>query len=229
MAVMSDPSLSSFLEALRSTEVLEPGQWHQVQQYLEGGSPSTAELARDLVRRGWLTAYQANQLNRGHGSDLVIGPYVLLDHLGGGGMGEVYRARHRHIRTRLVALKVIREDRLGNSQMAAQVIGRFQREPEAMARLSHPNIATVHDAGNDNSRLYLVMEHLEGKQSVNPPARTRPWTQHLVWRSFLPRHSPTGTAGHDVSGGHFGSTSPRSDAPDICHKARFSADSFHGR
>jgi hypothetical protein len=158
---MTETSLLTFLEALRSAQLIEPGQWGQVER-LAGESPSVAELARELVRLGWLTAYQANELNRGRGADLAVGPYTLLDRLGGGGMGEVYRARHRFIRTRFVALKVIRQDRLEDGRQAAQVVARFQREPEAMARLSHPNVAAVHDAGSDNGRLYLVMEYLEG-------------------------------------------------------------------
>jgi hypothetical protein len=62
--LMSTVSLPAFVDMLRSTELLDPRQWQQVEDHLAESS-TAAELARELVRRGWLTAYQANQLNRG--------------------------------------------------------------------------------------------------------------------------------------------------------------------
>ena len=71
----------------------------------------------------------------------MLGPYVLLERLGEGGMGAVFKARHRNL-GRVVALKVIRKDRLAQPE----AVKRFQREIRAAAQLSHPNIVLAFDA-----------------------------------------------------------------------------------
>src|SRR6185312_13707501 len=70
-------------------------------------SPGDAqEFARELIRRKKLTAFQAQKVYRGKALDLVLGNYVLLDELGKGGMGQVFKAEHRRMK-RVVAVKVI--------------------------------------------------------------------------------------------------------------------------
>lgn len=98
-------------------------------------------LARWLVKREMLTAFQAQQAFAGRAKTLVLGNYVLLDKLGQGGMGAVYKALHRRMK-RLVALKVLSPDLTRTDES----IQRFQREVEAAARLEHPNIVTAFDA-----------------------------------------------------------------------------------
>src|SRR5688500_15697660 len=68
-------------------------------------------FAAKLVRRGWLTPYQAERLLAGAGHELVLGSFRLLEPLGSGGMGQVFKARHL-LMDRLVALKLIRPDLL---------------------------------------------------------------------------------------------------------------------
>jgi hypothetical protein len=91
-------------------------------------------------------------------ADLIDHPrYEVLELLGSGGMGSVYKARHR-LMDRLVALKVIRRrlmDRPG-------VVERFRREVKAAAELLHPNIVTAHDADQAGATHFLVMEFVEG-------------------------------------------------------------------
>jgi serine/threonine protein kinase len=87
----------------------------------------------------------------------TIAGYEILDVLGQGGMGVVYRARHRHL-DRVVALKVIRDDQL----VKPTILRRFEREIRAAGKLSHPNIVAVYDAGRAEDVAYLVMEYLEG-------------------------------------------------------------------
>jgi tRNA A-37 threonylcarbamoyl transferase component Bud32 len=82
---------------------------------------------------------------------------VILKQLGEGGMGKVYQARHRLL-NRVVAVKVIRPEQLANPA----ALRRFQREGLASARLSHPNIVQIHDAGEADGTHYLVMEYVEG-------------------------------------------------------------------
>jgi len=88
-----------------------------------------------------------------------VGPYRILERLGGGGMGEVYRAEQRSPLRRDVALKFIK---LGMD--TKQVIARFEAERQALALMDHPHIAKVFDAGTDDSgRPYFVMEYVKGK------------------------------------------------------------------
>ena len=110
------------------------------------------------MKRGWITPYQANLLNQGNGRELLVGSYLLLSRLGDGGMGEVFRARHRHIRTRVVALKVIHKDHL----FRPSTIQRFYREAHAVAQLSHRHIVLAYDAGQFKDTHYLAMEYVEG-------------------------------------------------------------------
>src|SRR5262245_5292909 len=87
-----------------------------------------------------------------------LGPYTILAPLGAGGMGEVYRARDSRL-NRDVALKVVPPAVAGNPE----ALLRFERESRAIAALSHPNILTIFDVGQDGGRPYAVMELLEGE------------------------------------------------------------------
>ncbi|MEM7313106.1 MAG: serine/threonine-protein kinase, partial [Planctomycetota bacterium] len=86
-----------------------------------------------------------------------IGPYVLEESLGSGGMGTVYRAVHSKLK-RDVAVKLLPEARWSN----AEAISRFEREMEAIGQLDHPHIVRASDAGEDQGMHYLVMDYVEG-------------------------------------------------------------------
>jgi tRNA A-37 threonylcarbamoyl transferase component Bud32 len=83
--------------------------------------------------------------------------YEILEQVGSGGMGIVYKARHRQ-RNRIVALKIIRKDRLSHPEAVA----RFRREAVAAARLSHPNIVLLFDSDAEGDVHYLAMEYVNG-------------------------------------------------------------------
>jgi serine/threonine-protein kinase len=87
----------------------------------------------------------------------AIAGYEILGVLGHGGMGIVYKARQLS-RDRLVALKVIRKERLAHPE----VVRRFRREAQAAARLSHPNIVAVYEFDQDGDTHYLAMEYVAG-------------------------------------------------------------------
>ncbi|HEX8169394.1 MAG TPA: protein kinase [Thermoanaerobaculia bacterium] len=87
-------------------------------------------------------------------SSLAIGRYRLLDQIGAGAMGEVYRA-HDSVLDRPVALKIITG---GDDEKRL----RFRREAQSAARLTHPNIVVVHDFGEDSGRFFMAMELLDG-------------------------------------------------------------------
>lgn len=89
---------------------------------------------------------------------LLGGRYRIIDPLGAGGMGEVYRARDTRLE-RDVAVKILPEHLAQNPSALA----RFEREAKALAALSHPNILAIHDFGTDNGVSYAVMELLKGE------------------------------------------------------------------
>ena len=128
--------------------------------YLRGVAPNddARALANRLVKDGRLTAFQAKYIYAGKAASLVLGPYCILDMLGKGGMGYVYKAEHRKMR-RVVALKVIAKVALGSPA----AIQRFEREVQAAALLEHPNIVTAHDAGESGGTHYLVMQFVDGR------------------------------------------------------------------
>ena len=88
----------------------------------------------------------------------LLGEYLLLDRIGAGGMGEVFRAEHRTM-NRLVAVKILSRKIADNPQL----LERFFHEIRAVAKLMHPNIVTAFDAGSQNGVHFLVMELVEGE------------------------------------------------------------------
>jgi WD40 repeat protein/serine/threonine protein kinase len=147
---------AALLDVLRDARLLEPAQLEELAD-LRGRFPELRALARELLQRGWLTPFQVNLLCQGRGRELALGPYLLLERLGQGGMGQVFKARHRLMK-RTVALKVIRKDLLAHPD----TVQRFQREIQAAAQLNHPNIVIAHDAEQCGDVHFLVMEFVEG-------------------------------------------------------------------
>ncbi len=122
------------------------------------GHRGAVALARELVRAGRLTAYQAGAVLQGKAKGLIIGNYVVLDKLGAGGMGMVFKAHHRRLK-RVVALKLLPPSVARDSS----AVLRFQREAKAAAKLSHPNVVAVLDADEFRGLHFLVMEYVEGR------------------------------------------------------------------
>ena len=101
--------------------------------------------------------------------DLIAGRYELEELVGTGGMSSVYRARDRQLE-RLVALKVLHE-RLGADD---EHVSRFRHEARAVAQLSHPNVVTVIDRGEDGGRQFIVFEYVDGENLKQFCERTGP-------------------------------------------------------
>ena len=149
-------ALEQFVKQLADSGVIAPGK-------LENFVPPKAypkdaqELARQLVEGKQLTKYQAQEIYAGRAKSLILGNYTILDKIGAGGMGQVFKAEHRRMK-RVVAIKML--PRTVTKDPAA--IARFQREVEAAAKLEHPNIVTAHDADEADGVHFLVMQCIEG-------------------------------------------------------------------
>jgi serine/threonine protein kinase/WD40 repeat protein len=154
MLVESVPQL---VEEIGRLDLLAPEQVRELPS-LQAGFPDPRALARELLRREWLTAFQANRLLQGRGQELLLGSYVLLEQVGSGGMGEVFKARNRKL-GRVAALKVIRRERLADDA----AVRRFHREIRAAAQLTHPNIVLAYDADQVGGTHFFVMEFVEGQ------------------------------------------------------------------
>ena len=150
-------ALETFLAQLSESGILSDQKLraaaHKKAEHQDGES-----LAKDMIKSGHLTKYQAEQILSGKGKNLCMGQYVLQEKLGAGGMGQVYKAYHPGM-DRIVAIKVI----LAKGKIAEESVRRFEREVKAAAKLSHPNIITVYDAGNANGRHFMVMELVKGQ------------------------------------------------------------------
>jgi WD40 repeat protein/serine/threonine protein kinase len=148
----------NLVDTLRQFRLLESDQYEEVVRSLAGQFPDPKNLARELLKRGWLTPFQVNQVFQGKAKELVLGVYLLLDRLGEGGMGMVFRARQISM-GRVVALKVIRKDRVRNEQTAK----RFLREILAASKLQHPNVVRAFDADQVGDTVFFAMEYVEGE------------------------------------------------------------------
>ena len=124
----------------------------------QDGNATAEQLAAELLKRGWLTGWQLEQLLRGQTAFFVDqNRYVLLSLIGKGGMGAVYKARHVRM-GREVALKVIDPKRVTDQSL----IQRFTREVEVCSKLQHEHIVQAFDVGEHAGATFLVLEFVEG-------------------------------------------------------------------
>src|SRR5260370_39474518 len=108
---MPPTSIPALLSVCRGRHLLEAGQLEETDRDLATGCEDAGTLAPLVVKRGWLTNYQADRLLKGRPQDLTMGPHPLLELLGGGGMGQGLEARPQRL-NRLCALKGVRPERL---------------------------------------------------------------------------------------------------------------------
>ena len=133
------------------------------------------ELSQAIAREQQIAA-------RGLVAGQRVGDYVVLEPLGAGGMGSVYRAEHILMK-RPVALKIIQQQHRSSILLQR----RFEREVRAIAKLSHPNVVTAFDARQDSGWLYLVTELIEGVdlgRLVRKKGRLSPIkAAHYAWQA----------------------------------------------
>ena len=157
MSSAADPT-AAFLAALRGSGLLTPAQADDLGAWAAQNKPDPTALAKEIGRRGWLTNFQIKEVFRGRSKDLTVDRYVLLDLIGEGGMGRVFKAHDTRL-GRDVALKIIRKERLSNPAAVA----RFGHEMIALGQLQHPNVVKAFDASQTGDTHFVVMEFIDGQ------------------------------------------------------------------
>src|SRR5262245_37684173 len=150
---------ATFYHNLQSCGLLSATQLRELWGWIVHKKPDVQALAKEINRRGWLTVFQIKEIARGRGAALSIaGRYNLLDILGEGGMGRVYKAHDTRM-GRDVAFKVIRKEKLSHPAAA----GRFETEIRALSAMDrHPNVVEVYDAQQVGNNHFYVMELIDG-------------------------------------------------------------------
>jgi serine/threonine protein kinase len=145
----------SVFDSLRASQLLSEDQLDQLQQPI---ARLDLQAVEDLVLgKEWLTAYQWSRIREGEALGLVLGQYRILDELGRGGFGTVYKAVH-NIMNRVAAVKIL-------TRKCADLGDRrdlFLREVQATTRLTHPNIALAYEANQTDDTLWFAMEYVNG-------------------------------------------------------------------
>ena len=154
---MQIDSAESLIDALRASGLFNSEQLKATIADLRASSGDIQTLFKLLIQKKHLTSYQVRKVIIGKASELVMGPYIITEKLGEGGMGKVFRARQVRL-DREVALKVVRANLLSNQLVKK----RYEREVETASSLHHPNIVGVFDAGNIDGKYYLAMEFVDG-------------------------------------------------------------------
>ena len=148
-------SLHEFSDALLELGLIDQA---ELDSFAADSAEGVLGLSRALVKAGKLTPYQAAAVYQRKSRGLLVGNYVILDKLGQGGMGVVFKCRHRRL-GRIGALKILPP----SFARDRQAVMRFRREVEAAGRLKHPNVVAALDADEDRGVHFLVMDYVEGR------------------------------------------------------------------
>ncbi len=149
-------ALETVVKQITDSGIIAPG---KLKNFIPPkAAPKDGEaLLRELYKQNLLTKFQAQQFAQGRDKALILGNYTLIDKIGAGGMGQVFKAEHRRME-RIVAIKMLPPAMTKD----AAAVARFQREVKAAAKLRHPNIVATDDADEARGVHFLVMEYIEG-------------------------------------------------------------------
>jgi tRNA A-37 threonylcarbamoyl transferase component Bud32 len=157
---LSQPAPMPSMEAVETADVADLDAVVQAGMEEVGSQPAPAEapdtLVPDVGPDETVVVQEVSQ------SKPRLGRYEILEELGRGAMGIVYKGRDPKL-DRLTAIKTIRFTDDFDEDQAAKIREQFYREAEVVAKLSHPNIVTIYDVGEDLDLSYLAMEYLEGE------------------------------------------------------------------
>ncbi len=123
----------------------------------QGGNEQIEAFGKYLVSKRILTPWQSAMVQRGRADGFFLERYKILDQIGKGQMGGVYKAVHSL--GQMVALKILPASRAKDQR----VLGRFQREARLLTQLDHPNVVRAFQVGDSGGRHFIVMEFLEGE------------------------------------------------------------------
>ena len=155
---------SQLLQFLLDYSLIPDRQWEalapEILEHLAGIMDKEILLTQ-LVKHRLLTAFQARRILKGEASSLIINNYRLVDQLGAGGMGEVFKAEHLLLH-RTVALKILSLE----SSQGRRTLKRFMVEMEAVARFQHPNIVGAWTPAGSSSRFGGAVDLLFGMEYV---------------------------------------------------------------
>lgn len=150
-------SAESLVDALRDSGLLPPAELDALAREVAPFGADTQAALRHVVEHELVPVYQLRKVIHGKTADLFVGPFVVLDKLGEGGMGKVFKARDSRT-GRVAAIKVIRPYLLANPVIR----GRYEREVRAALSLRHPHIAAAFEAGEAGGKVYLALEFVDG-------------------------------------------------------------------
>lgn len=153
-------SALDFVRLLADHRVLDTGIIEDLQPLVRLASDASS-IAQRLIEGGWLTSYQVERVLSGEAATLLFGDYRLIEPLGQGGMGHVFKAAHLRL-GRVVALKMIRPQSLSAAEHADELVRRFQREAQAAAQLLHPNVVILFDYNEYAGIHFIAMEYVDG-------------------------------------------------------------------
>jgi eukaryotic-like serine/threonine-protein kinase len=154
---MPRESVETFLTILQRAQVLTTQEVDEIANELGPHFTNPNDLARYLTKIDWLTDYQVRLLFNDRWHELRIGPYLILDRLGEGGVSEIFKAWDT-VKRRTVALKVLHQHLTDRLEAAHEL----ERELRAVTRLSHPNIIRTFEANQVGALHYFAMEYVEG-------------------------------------------------------------------
>ncbi|MGO8689353.1 MAG: serine/threonine-protein kinase [Thermoguttaceae bacterium] len=142
---------------------------------IDGAEPGDPQLAERLVAGGLLNAWQAKQLLDGR-TKFTLGPYRIVDSIGQGGMGQVFKAEHS-LSGHTVAIKVLPRDK-----STPEAVANFTREIQALAKLDHRHLVRALDDGQDGNVYYLAIEFVPGTDLRKLVRRDGPLSMELAAR-----------------------------------------------
>jgi tRNA A-37 threonylcarbamoyl transferase component Bud32 len=163
-AEMSQPSLMPAMDSVKTADMEDLDAVVKAGMAEVGTTPTPAEqpaqAAPEIAAEETVVVQEVTQ------SKPTLGRYEILEELGRGAMGIVYKGRDPKL-GRLTAIKTIRFTDDFDEEQAVKIQEQFYREAEVVAKLSHPNIVTIYDVGEDLDLSYLAMEYLEGESLEN--------------------------------------------------------------
>lgn len=152
--------VTDLLPNVRRSKILSERRCSEIEAKVSTGDYPTDPqlLAECLVKEDVLTEYQARRILENRPEGLIVGRYLILDRIGSGGMGRVYKAKHLMM-GRIVALKILST----RHSTSGTRVARFRREMQMVGMLDHPNIVRAFDADQIGNVLYIVMEYVPGR------------------------------------------------------------------